>query len=129
MIFGYVFIKIISSPYDEYKLTLVNAPSEVNVGDLATFTWKIDGPQGVIYHTALYFGDESVSGRLGKELAPVETKYNKAVLTDFNFGKYTIPLLFVGNIKFTSPGKYYYRIHALIKDKNIWSEEHTINVK
>jgi len=129
VIFGYAVWKMVSSPYDEYKLSLVNAPTEVKAGDITTFTWKIDGPSSVIYHTALYFGNESVSGKINKEIAPVETKYNKESLVDFNFGKYKIPLLFIGNMKFASPGKYYYRLHALIKDKNYWSEEYTIEVK
>jgi hypothetical protein len=128
IVFGYIGMKAVSSSFEDYKLTLVSAPSDVKAGGVTTFTWKIDGPPTTIYHTAVYFGKQSVAGALGKEIHPADTKYNE-ILPDFNFGKYGIPLQFIGNIKLSTSGKYYYRLHALIKDKNYWSEEYTLDVK
>ena len=129
LVFGYMAMRMVSSSFDDYKLTLVNALNDAKAGSPVTYTWKIDGPQSSIYHTAIYFGQESVPGEIGKDVAPVETKYDKASLVDFNYGKYKIPLQFIGNIKFGTTGKYYYRLHALIKDKNFWSEEYSIEIK
>lgn len=128
LVFGWIGMKVLSSSFEDYKLTLVTAPNDVKAGGIATFTWRVDGPPTTIYHTALYFGKQSVPDKLGKDVHPAETKYNEA-LQDFNFGKYVIPLQFVGNVKLSTSGKYYYRLHALIKDKNYWSEEYTLDVK
>jgi hypothetical protein len=112
----------------EYSVTLVNGPQEVTSG-IATFTWRVDGPATTIPDAEVYFGTVSNPGELKKDVKPSDTKYTDYV-KDFSNGKYNIPLQFVGNAGgFTTPGTYYYRVHATIKNKNYWSDEYTLEVK
>ena len=48
---------------------------------------------------------------------------------DFAKGNFNIPLQFVGNIVLDTPGTYFYRVHATIKNKEYWSEEYSLDVK
>ena len=112
----------------DYNVTLIDSPKDIPAGGFATFTWRIDGFPATINHASVYFGTVSNSGTLGKDIKPAETKYTDFV-KDFADGKYDIPLQFVGNIKVDNPGKYYFRVHALIKDKHYWTDEYTFDVK
>lgn len=111
-----------------YKVTLVNAPQEISEGAIATFTWRVDGTPATINHTAVYFGLVSNSGELGAEVKPEDTKYTDFV-KDFDKGEFGIPLQFVGNSSIKTQGEYFFRVHALVKGKNYWSEENTLTVK
>lgn len=122
--FGY---KTLISSVEDYKVTLVDAPKQVDAGGVATFTWRVDGPPTTINHTSVHIGTIPNPGDLGKEVKPGDTKYSDMV-TDFANGNYNIPLQFVGNIKVPKEGKYYFRVHALVKDKNYWSDEFNFDV-
>lgn len=128
VLFGLFAAKMLLMPSENYKITLVDAPKIIKPGSVATFTWRIDGPPVPIVHSAVYLGTESVPGELGKEVHPADTKYTESV-KDFMFGKFNIPLQFIGNTKIDKPGTYYFRIHATIKDKNYWSDEEVMDVK
>lgn len=120
--------KAILSPIEEYKVTLVDAPKEASAGNTIAFTWRVDGPPTTITHTSIHYGTESNPGELKQEIKPADTKYTDFV-KDFANGKYDIPLQFIGNTVIPKTGKYYFRVHALIKDKNYWSDEYTMDVK
>ncbi|MBI3379464.1 fibronectin type III domain-containing protein [Candidatus Gottesmanbacteria bacterium] len=122
--FGY---KALISSVEDYKVTLVDAPKQVDSGSIATFTWRVDGPPTTINHTSVHMGLTSNPGDLTKEVKPADTKYTD-MITDFANGKYNIPLQFVGNTKMGKVGKYYYRVHALVNDKNYWSDEASFDV-
>jgi hypothetical protein len=128
LIAGWFGFQAIMGTSDNYKLSLVDAPKEVTVGGVATFTWRIDGPGTQIHSTAVRLGTESQSGDLDAKVKPEDTKYTMFV-KDFTNGDFNIPLQFVGNIPLTALGKYYFRVHALIKDKNLWSDEYSLDVK
>ncbi|OGG00567.1 hypothetical protein A3D78_00155 [Candidatus Gottesmanbacteria bacterium RIFCSPHIGHO2_02_FULL_39_14] len=128
LIAGWFGLKAIFASMESYRLTLVNAPKEVNASSVATFTWRIDGSPTTINHTSVHLGTTSQTGELGKDVKPENTPYNLAV-PDFLNGNYSIPLQFIGNITMTNSGIYYYRVHALIKDKNYWSDEYSLEVK
>lgn len=121
--FGY---KTLLSSVEDYKVTLVNAPQQVEIG-VATFTWRVDGPPTVINHTSVHLGTDSNPGELGKEIKPGDTKYSDMV-ADFANGKYNVPLQFIGNINMSKEGKYYFRVHAQVADKNYWSDEFSFDV-
>ena len=127
LIAGWFGLKAIFSSMESYRLTLVDAPKEVNASSVATFTWRIDGPATTIHHTSVYLGTESQTGELGLDANPESTKYNLSV-KDFESGDYNIPLQFIGNIIIDNPGTYYYRVQASIKDKNYWTDEYTLTV-
>ena len=127
LIVGWFGVKTIFAPSDFYQVTLVDAPKEVESGQSITYTWRINGSPTTINHTSVHFGTISNAGELGMEVKPADTKYTDNV-RDFADGKYDIPLQFVGNTVISTPGKYYFRVHALIKDKNYWSNEYVIDV-
>lgn len=129
LVAGYLAIKAILAPFNEHKLILVNAPKEASIGSVATFTWKIDGSSTTITTTSVRLGATSNPGELSKETKPGDTSYTET-LPDFANGKYNVPLTFVGNMKMPlTAGTYYYRVHALVDDKNYWTPEEVIEVK
>lgn len=113
---------------EDYKISLVDGPKQTVAGGVVTFTWRIDGSPTTINHTAVYFGTVSSPGVLEKDVKQADTKYT-GIVKDFDNGKYNIPLQFIGNAKVGAAGKYYYRLHATIKNKNYWSDEYTFEVK
>jgi hypothetical protein len=127
LLVGWFGIKTVISPYEDYKLTLVDAPKDIYAGVNAAFTWRIDGQPTTVTSTSVYMGTTSNPGDLKKDVKPSDTKYTDFV-KDFANGKYDIPLQFVGNHIINTAGKYYYRVYALIKDKNYWSDEYTLNI-
>lgn len=128
LLVGWFAVKTIFFSEEDYKLTIVDAPKTVVAGTSATFTWRIDGSPVTINSTTVRLGLESNPGELMKDTKPADTKYTDFV-KDFANGKYNIPLQFIGNVKIDKPGKYYYRLHAVIKDKNYWTEELSFDVK
>jgi hypothetical protein len=128
VIFGWFGVRMVVSSFEDYKVTLLNAANEVTAGVPTAITWRVDGPPVTITHTAIYFGPVSTPGILGKKVTPQETKYDQ-ILKDFNIGSYNVPLQFVGNMKFDKPGKYYFRVHATVRNLNFWSDEYSLVVK
>ena len=128
LIAGYFGLRAIFASMESFRVTLVDAPKEVNSNTVATFTWRIDGPSTTINQTTVRLGTASQTGELGKDVKPENTSYNLAV-QDFINGNFNIPLQFVGNIALTDPGVYYYRVYGLIKDKHYWSDEYSLEVK
>jgi len=112
----------------DYKVSLLAAPKEVPLGTMATFTWKVEGPPTTINRTVVYIGTTSTPGSLGKEVKPEDTKYTE-IVKDFANGKYDIPFQFIGNIKMTTAGSYFFRAHAAILGNNYWTNEGTFEVK
>lgn len=128
LLVGWFGLKPIIAPTVDYKVTLIDAPKEVNTGGIATFTWRVDGSASTIHNTAVHFGATSNPGDLDKQVQPSNTKYTDFV-KDFANGNYNVPLQFIGNQKFDQEGTYYFRVHALINDKNYWSDEYSFDVK
>jgi len=128
LVAGWFGLKALLGPSENYKVTLVDAPKEVVKDGVATFTWRVDGPPVLIHHTSVHMGKESQPGDLGKDVKPADTKYIDFV-KDFAQGDYNIPLQFVGNLQMTDAGTYYYRVHAIVNDKNYWTDEYTFEVK
>lgn len=125
---GWLGLKVMFAPFDNYKVTLVDAPKEVAVGGTATFTWRFDGSPTTINQTVIHLGTVSNPGELDKEVKPADTVYTDFV-KDFASGEFNIPLQFIGNIKMDKKGKYYFRVYTTIKDKHYWSDEYSFEVK
>lgn len=128
LIAGWFGLRAIFGSLEGYKVTLIDAPKEVSAATNSTFTWRVDGPATTINHTAVHLGTSSQGGDLGKDVKPENTPYNLLV-QDFANGNYNVPLQFVGNIILNTPGTYYYRVHAQVKDKHYWTDEYTLEVK
>src|SRR3989344_9042879 len=97
LIAGYFGLKAIFASMENFRLTLVDAPKEVNAGSTATFTWRVDGPATSINNTSVHLGNSSQPGELASDVKPENTPY-KLNVPDFANGNYNIPLQFVGNI-------------------------------
>lgn len=110
-----------------YKITINDLPKEMTEGDLATFTWYVDGPATTIHKSTVYFGLISEKGSFPIETAPSDTKYSDSV-KDFLRGDYAIPMTFVGNVTVSTPGTYYARAYAFVDGKNYWSGERSFTV-
>lgn len=108
-------------------VTFIDGPGEMVEGDIATFTWYVNGPSAIIHTTAIYYGTTSDPGVLVTQATPESTRYTKA-LTDFFDGNYSIPLRFVGSINQLVPGTYFYRAYAAIGGKHYWSGERSFIV-
>ena len=128
LVAGYFGLRAIFASMENFRLTLVDAPKEINAASTATFTWRVDGPSTTINHTSVHLGTTSQPGELSSDVKPENTPYKLSV-PDFATGNFNIPLQFVGNIALDTPGTYYYRVHATIKEKEYWSEEYSLEVK
>ncbi len=128
LLVGFFSWKLIFGSDEDYRVSLVDFPRQINAGNNLAFTWRVDGPPSVINHTSVRYGLESNPGELNRDIKPTDTKYTDFV-KDFADGKYNVPLQFIGNTKITKPGKYYFRVYAFIKEKNYWSDEYSLEVK
>lgn len=127
LIVGFIGVKVLVTGKN-YKVILIDAPKEAEVNKSTTFTWNIEGPPATINHTAVHYGIVSDPGEKGANVKPEDTKYTDFV-KDFATGDFNIPLRFIGNSVITAPGTYYFRVHALIDNKNYWTDEYTLEVK
>ena len=118
--------QILPAPIDN-SIRLVNAPTVLTQGDVATFTWQIYGPPTTIKTTTVYMGKTSYPGSLAQTANPSSTPYNDWI-RDFMDGTYTIPLTFTGNRQLPNPGTYFFRPYASIGGKHYWGEEQTMTV-
>lgn len=110
-----------------YAIKLIDGPKEIGAGDVATFTWRLDGPPTKINHTSVHFGTTSNPGVLDKKTAPADTSYEDLV-KDFASGTFDVPLLYVGNAKIATAGAYFYRAHAIINGEHYWTDEQQLTV-
>lgn len=127
LIVGFIGVKVLVTG-KSYKVILIDSPKDAEINKSTTFTWNIEGPPATINHTAVHFGTVSDPGEKGVNIKPEDTKYTDFV-KDFSSGEFNIPLRFVGNTVLTTPGTYYFRVHALIDSKNYWTDEYTLEVK
>lgn len=112
-----------------YTISLVRWPEgELIEGDIATFTWEINGPPIVIQTTAVYYGMTGTPGTLTRIADPESTQYTGAT-ADFLNGDYLLPMRFVANIPRVAPGNYYFRGYAGIEGKHYWTNELTFAVR
>lgn len=126
---GWFGFRMLIAPFQEYRVTLVDGPKEAFAGSGVAFTWRIDGPAATINSTAVHYGTVSNPGELGKDVKSTDTRYTDFV-KDFASGTFNVPLQFVGNTQLPAvPGTYYYRVYAVVGEKNYWSEEYSMEIK
>jgi hypothetical protein len=110
------------------KISMIGYPQKVKTGENASFTWEITGPQTTTGYTVIVGGKQSKSGNLDESVELSLTPYS-VLVKEFIGGSYNVPLRFVGNTVFTETGTYYLRAFSSINNKNIWSEEFSMNVE
>ena len=111
-----------------YMIKIIYAPVEIIEGEMATFTWEVNGPKKTINTSTIYYGKQSDAEQISKSEGPDVTKYTDN-LTDFMEGKYVVPLRFTANKKIRSAGRYFFRAYTIIDGKHFWTDEQTLEVK
>jgi hypothetical protein len=101
------------------SISLVNSPSSAYTNTPVSFIWKIDSDKQLqIPHTAIHYDTRSVPS------PKAYTDYRSAG----RFFDGAIPKSFSDSMTFIDTGTYYYRAHAVVDGKEIWSDEKTIVV-
>lgn len=99
------------------KIIILEAPIEASASRFFTVKWYIDNNKSATTsHTAIHFGKTS------KPYAKLPSDYPEK--SSIQSG--TIPATFSAQLKIDIADLYYFRVHAIIDNLNIWSEEKTI---
>lgn len=103
----------------EPTIGLTNFPETAYVNVPFTVIWKIDNDgQAEIPHTAVHYGQVPVAEPKAATDYPSAGKYFEG----------TVPGSFNDAITIASSGMYYFRVHAIVDGKDVWTEEHKITV-
>ncbi|MFH1430028.1 MAG: hypothetical protein ABIG71_00720 [Candidatus Uhrbacteria bacterium] len=103
-------------------------PVQVRTGVPVQFAWEVRAPIGSIaISTAIHWGPTSIA-TVNDQTTPDELTFAGQII-DYAVGRFALPRTFTGAVVFASPGTYYYRAHALIDEKNIWSPEYEVVVE
>ena len=97
----------------ETKIAINSFPESIAAGQYLAITWRIDGPEKAIDHTAVHYGNEP------KPDAKVPSDYPK--VSRIQPG--TIPAVYSTVVIINESGTYYFRAHAIVGEKHIWSDE------
>lgn len=101
------------------SIAVVNAPSVGQTNMPLSFAWSIDSDKELaIPHTAVHYDTKSVPS------PQAYTDYRSAG----RFFDGTVPGSFSDSITFQQAGNYYYRMHAVVDGKEIWSEERALKI-
>ncbi|OGG12918.1 hypothetical protein A2773_01785 [Candidatus Gottesmanbacteria bacterium RIFCSPHIGHO2_01_FULL_39_10] len=119
---------LVVKPLPKHEIRIDNPPTSIKTGESTTFTWDISGPTSTTQFTAIVAGKESKSGPLADSVSLSDTPY-KTIVKEFTSGTYNIPLRFIGNVALPETGVHYFRAHAVINNKNIWSDEYSLTVQ
>ena len=117
----------VAEPEVQITLTLISAPSLAEVGEQISFTWRVEGAQKTIPHTAVHYDYTSHPGTYGTDVAPPASGYPE-LTPDFASGEFQIPRSFSVGITPDQTGTLYYRLHAIVDGKNYWANERSISV-
>ena len=125
-IFGLLIIYILFSIIGPHtSVEILDAPVTVEEKTSFEITWKVNSINKTnINHTAIHYGPESKSEPLTLGSYPNISMAGSLSMAD----TVLIPGVFSSNITIEYPGKVYFRAHAIIDDKNYWSEEKSLNV-
>lgn len=109
------------------SISLISAPSNARVGDKISFTWKVNGPQKTIQHTAIHYDYTPHLGDYGTDVGPAASGYPQ-LTTKYASGQFNIPDTFTDDITLDKAGILYYRAHAIVDGKNYWTVERSVVV-
>lgn len=98
---------------DDVKITISSYPTAVRATYDLAITWRIDGPERSIDHTAVHYGPES------KPDAQLPSDYPNVS----RIQKGTIPAVYSTIMVINEPGTYYFRAHAIVDGKHFWTDE------
>lgn len=100
-------------------VAVISHPASVEAGESFVISWQVNPSEPVmIPHTAIHYGPESRADIGYPGLTP-----------EFNLGNFKTPDVFTSVITAPqNPGKLYFRAHAIIEDREVWTEELIIDV-
>lgn len=108
-------------PKPKTELVVITAsPPSVHAGEDFVVGWQVNNPEfTLIPHTAVHYGTASQP-----DISyPNFTK-------EFAEGNFTIPNTFIASATApNAPGKLYFRAHAVIEDKDVWTAEKVIDIQ
>ena len=109
------------------EITVLSAPTTAEAGQEISFSWRIEGLETTIPHTAIHFDYSSNPGAYDVEVTPGASGYG-SLTPDFASGEFSIPDEFSATVTPDQTGTLYYRAHAIIDGKNYWTNERSIAV-
>lgn len=101
------------------EITLKISPESASASEEFVVSWEVSGT-GKIPHTAIHYGPKSVADPKGPSDYPKATEFQCQDV------QCSLPNSFFAKIKIDAAGTYYYRAHAVVDGKNVWSEEKKI---
>jgi hypothetical protein len=110
------------------QVELVSYPETVPVGGKSTFLWHVEStPDLSTSFTTIYWGYESSPSALTTLDSPEAVGYY-GFSRDYTHGLFSLPGDFDLGIKFTRPGKVFFRAYAKVGEKHLWTEEKYLEV-
>ncbi|MBI4142819.1 hypothetical protein HY480_03025 [Candidatus Uhrbacteria bacterium] len=110
-------------------VSVVVPPIRSRAKEPVGFTWTVHAPIGsTATHTAIHWGAVAHPGVLGADVTPAVGGYPNALPT-YAAGTFVLPREFSGSLTFPTRGTYFYRAHAVVDGKNVWSAEHSIVIQ
>ncbi len=112
---------------ENVTVTVISAPSTVDINESIPFSWRVEGPRQMINYTSVHYDNKSHPGTFGTDVSPEESGYPYDVPKYAN-GSFEIPRTFNADLVNNLTGTIYYRAHALVNGSNYWTDERTISV-
>lgn len=116
-----------ATPVEEKVVYFVSAPENAIIGDFVNVTWAVAGVDEKTQHTAIHYDYTSHPGKLGTNVTVKASGYEK-LTPEFANKSYNLPKTFSAKIQLMQTGTLYYRAHAVIGDKNYWTDERNITI-
>lgn len=113
----------------DVKISFVELPQSAKANDKVVVTWKIESNhQKEISHTAVHYGNKSVSGDMSTDVTPANSGY-ASLTPEYASSVHKIPNEFSTVVVLENKGIIYARAHVIVDGKNYWSAERSIKVE
>ena len=113
----------------DVKVSFADIPATVKPNSKFAVKWKVDSNQQKnVTHTAVHYGNKSVSGDLSTDVAPDKSGYD-SLTPEYASGINKIPNEFSTAVVFENKGTVYARAHVIVDGKNYWSDEKSVKVE
>lgn len=112
----------------QISINFVDIPDTVRVNQRVNLAWSVSAPADFkTTNTTIFYSQVSSPSAITKNDSPDAAGYQFS-LPDYQKGVFSLPDTFDGFIAFTSPGDYYLRGYALVRDNHLWTAEKHIKV-
>ncbi len=101
-------------------IKILSAPAMANANEQIVVSWKIDSEQRQTNNTAVLYGPNKVPNPKNSADYPDSTS------SLCGYPACSIPNPFSARFEISNAGTYFFRAHAIVEGKDIWSEERAI---